>query len=101
MPRGLLDHTARTCPKRSRSTRAALVPWPVPGHWRIWGSRPSTEATPTKPSRYFGRALELYAEAGAAWDAGRVRGRLRALGVRRRLVAAQRPGMRLGRHDRL
>ena len=40
----------------------------------------------------FGRALELYAGAGAAWDAGRVRGRLRALGVRRRLVAAQRPG---------
>ncbi len=41
----------------------------------------------------FGRALELYAQAGAAWDAGRVRGRLRALGVRRRLVAVQRPGM--------
>ncbi len=40
----------------------------------------------------FGRALELYARAGAAWDAGRVRGRLRALGVRRRLLAAQRPG---------
>ena len=40
----------------------------------------------------FGRALELYAQAGAAWDAGRVRGRLRALGVRRRLVTAQRPG---------
>ena len=39
----------------------------------------------------FGRALEAYAQAGAAWDAGRVRGRLRALGVRRRLVAAQRP----------
>ena len=39
----------------------------------------------------FGRALEVYAQAGAAWDAGRVRGRLRALGVRRRLVAAQRP----------
>ena len=41
----------------------------------------------------FGRALELYARAGAAWDAGRVRGRLRALGVRRRLVAAKRPAM--------
>jgi Bacterial regulatory proteins, luxR family len=27
----------------------------------------------------FGRAVVLYAEAGAAWDAGRVRGRLRAL----------------------
>jgi DNA-binding CsgD family transcriptional regulator len=37
------------------------------------------------------RVLEIYAQAGAVWDAGRVRGRLRALGVRRRLVAAQRP----------
>src|SRR5487761_1885386 len=40
----------------------------------------------------FSRALELCAHAGAAWDAGRVRGRLRALGVRRRLVPARRPG---------
>jgi DNA-binding CsgD family transcriptional regulator len=40
----------------------------------------------------FGRALEFYAKAGASWDAGRVRGRLRALGVRRRLVAAPRSG---------
>ena len=40
----------------------------------------------------FSRALELYAHAGAGWDAGRVRGRLRALGVHRRLVSARRPG---------
>jgi DNA-binding CsgD family transcriptional regulator len=40
----------------------------------------------------FSRALSLFAEAGAAWDAGRLRGRLRALGVRRRLVATPRPG---------
>ena len=40
----------------------------------------------------FSRALDLYAQAGAAWDGGRVRGRLRALGVRRRLVPARRPG---------
>jgi DNA-binding CsgD family transcriptional regulator len=39
----------------------------------------------------FGRALALYAGAGAAWDAARLRGRLRALGVRRRLVGPQRP----------
>jgi DNA-binding CsgD family transcriptional regulator len=40
----------------------------------------------------FDRALALYAQAGASWDAGRIRGRLRALGVRHRLVSAQRPG---------
>ena len=35
-----------------------------------------------------GRALEIYALAGAAWDAGRVRRHLRSLGVRRRLLLA-------------
>jgi DNA-binding CsgD family transcriptional regulator len=40
---------------------------------------------------YLGQALELYARAGATWDASRVRGRLRAQGVRRRLVTPARP----------
>jgi DNA-binding CsgD family transcriptional regulator len=38
-----------------------------------------------------GRALVLYDRAGATWDVGRVRARLRALGVRRRLVSTERP----------
>jgi DNA-binding CsgD family transcriptional regulator len=38
-----------------------------------------------------GRALELYARAGASWDAGRVRRRLRALGIRHRLAPAAPP----------
>jgi DNA-binding CsgD family transcriptional regulator len=37
------------------------------------------------------QALELCSAAGATWDARRVRGRLRALGVRRRSVAIERP----------
>ena len=37
-----------------------------------------------------GRALTIYAQTGAAWDAGRVRSRLRAQGVRRRLVTQER-----------
>jgi DNA-binding CsgD family transcriptional regulator len=36
-----------------------------------------------------GRCLALYTELGATWDARRVRSRLRELGVRRRLVAAE------------
>jgi DNA-binding CsgD family transcriptional regulator len=36
-----------------------------------------------------GRALALYTELGATWDARRVRSRLRELGVRRRLVTAE------------
>jgi DNA-binding CsgD family transcriptional regulator len=35
-------------------------------------------------------ALVLYAEAGASWDSGRVRSRLRAHGIRRRLAARER-----------
>jgi DNA-binding CsgD family transcriptional regulator len=38
-----------------------------------------------------GRTLVHYSEAGATWDAGRVRRRLRASGVRRRLVTSARP----------
>jgi DNA-binding CsgD family transcriptional regulator len=37
------------------------------------------------------RALVLYAGAGADWDAGRVRARLRRSGVRRRLITTERP----------
>ena len=37
-----------------------------------------------------GRALTVYAQSGAAWDAGRIRSRLRAHGVRRRLVTPER-----------
>jgi DNA-binding CsgD family transcriptional regulator/tetratricopeptide (TPR) repeat protein len=36
-----------------------------------------------------GRTLDLYTELAATWDARRVRGRLRALGVRRRLTTAE------------
>jgi DNA-binding CsgD family transcriptional regulator len=39
----------------------------------------------------FDRALELTAETGATWDATRLRGRLRQLGVRRRLAHVARP----------
>ena len=37
----------------------------------------------------FDRTLALYTELGATWDARRVRSRLRELGVRRRLIAAE------------
>jgi DNA-binding CsgD family transcriptional regulator len=35
--------------------------------------------------------LEIYARCGASWDGRRVRGRLRELGVRRRIAATDRP----------
>jgi DNA-binding CsgD family transcriptional regulator len=44
------------------------------------------------------RSLQTYSDCGATWDAGRVRGRLRALGVRRRLA---RPATPSGARDGL
>ncbi len=38
-----------------------------------------------------GDALAVYTQVGAAWDARRVRGRLRQLGVRRRIVSSETP----------
>jgi DNA-binding CsgD family transcriptional regulator len=37
------------------------------------------------------RALAINVQVGATWDAARVRGRLRKLGVRRRIVVSDRP----------
>ncbi len=37
------------------------------------------------------RALAIAVQVGASWDAARVRGRLRQLGVRRRIVVSERP----------
>jgi DNA-binding CsgD family transcriptional regulator len=39
------------------------------------------------------RALAIDAQAGASWDAARVRGRLRQLGVRRRIAISKRPAI--------
>jgi DNA-binding CsgD family transcriptional regulator len=47
--------------------------------------------TPAAGLDALGRALVRYTEAGATWDASRVRRRLRANGVRRRLVTSARP----------
>ena len=52
-------------------------------------ARARTGAIPAAIEAFDG-ALVLYAEAGATWDSGRVRGRLRAHGVRRRLVPRER-----------
>ena len=55
------------------------------GRWQvIRGQRPEGITS-------LGAALEVYAQCGATWDAGRVRSRLRALGIRRRLAKPARP----------
>jgi DNA-binding CsgD family transcriptional regulator len=48
-----------------------------------------TESDRAAAVAVLGQALSLFTELGAAWDARRVRSRLRDLGVRRRLAATQ------------
>jgi DNA-binding CsgD family transcriptional regulator len=56
------------------------------------GALSAREGRPDEAVEALGRALESYASCGATWDARRTRQRLRALGVRRRLVTTDRPG---------
>jgi DNA-binding CsgD family transcriptional regulator len=51
----------------------------------------ATEGATDEATAAFDRALAITVEVGASWDAARVRGRLRRLGVRRRIVASGRP----------
>jgi DNA-binding CsgD family transcriptional regulator/tetratricopeptide (TPR) repeat protein len=51
----------------------------------------NTHGRQDKAVAMLGCALVTYTRAGATWDAGRVRGRLRELGVRRRLSTVARP----------
>ena len=91
--RGLLDHDRKVLSEAVTLYEGGPRPLACAGALEDLGVATVDGGDTDDAVEVLGRALELYAEAGAAWDAGRVRGRLRALGVRRRLVAAQRPGM--------
>ena len=90
--RGLLDHDRKVLAEAVTLYEGGPRPMACAAALEDLGVAAVDGGDTDEAVEVFGRALELYAQAGAAWDAGRVRGRLRALGVRRRLVAAQRPG---------
>ena len=90
--RGLLDHNRKDLAEAVGLYEGGPRPLACAAALEDWGVAFVDGGETDEAVEEFGRALELYAQAGAAWDAGRVRGRLRALGVRRRLVAPQRPG---------
>ena len=50
-----------------------------------------SNGNPSAAIKALDRALVTYTECGASWDSGRVRRRLRQLGIRRRLAISQRP----------
>jgi DNA-binding CsgD family transcriptional regulator len=89
--RGLLDHNREDLEGAVVLYEGGARPLAYAAALEDLGAATIDAGGTREAAEVFGRALELYAQAGAAWDAGRVRGRLRALGVRRRLVAAQRP----------
>ena len=90
--RGLLDHNPKELAEAVALYEDGPRPLAYAGALEDLGVATIDGGDADEAVAVFGRALQVYAQAGAAWDAGRVRGRLRALGVRRRLVAAQRPG---------
>jgi DNA-binding CsgD family transcriptional regulator len=90
--RGLLDHNRKDLAEAVALYEGGPRPLACAAALEDLGVATVDGGDTNEAVEVLGRALELFAQAGAAWDAGRVRGRLRALGVRRRLVAAQRPG---------
>jgi len=55
-------------------SREVPARWRWPQRWRTWGAITVKNGDIQRAVDAFSRALGLYAHAGAAWDAGRVRG---------------------------
>jgi DNA-binding CsgD family transcriptional regulator len=89
--RGLTDHNRKDLAEAVALYEGGSRPLAYAAALEDQGVATVDEGDTDEAVEVLGQALETYAQAGAAWDAGRVRGRLRALGVRRRLVAVQRP----------
>jgi DNA-binding CsgD family transcriptional regulator len=89
--RGVLDHDAGELSKAVELFGRASRPLALAAALEDLGVVALDGGATDEAVAAFSRALALVAEAGAAWDAARLRGRLRALGVRRRLVATPRP----------
>ena len=89
--RGLTDHNRKDLAEAVALYEGGPRPLAYAAALEDQGVATVDEGDTDEAVEVLGRALEAYAQVGAAWDAGRVRGRLRALGVRRRLVAVQRP----------
>jgi DNA-binding CsgD family transcriptional regulator len=90
--KGLLEHNAKELAEAVALYEGGPRPLATAAALEDMGAVTVNEGGTSEAVEAFGLALELYTQARAAWDAGRVRGRLRTLGVRRRLATAPRPG---------
>jgi DNA-binding CsgD family transcriptional regulator len=89
--RGLLEHSPKVLKEAAALYEGGPRPLAYAATLEDLGIATVDEGETEEAVGTLGRALEIYVRVGAAWDAGRIRGRLRALGVRRRLPASQRP----------
>jgi DNA-binding CsgD family transcriptional regulator len=89
--RGLLDTDTALLAEAGRLFAATPRPMALASALEDLGVAQLRTGAPAAAVDTLGRALVQYSGAGATWDAGRVRGRLRANGVRRRLVTSARP----------
>ncbi|HEV2347227.1 MAG TPA: helix-turn-helix transcriptional regulator [Actinocrinis sp.] len=89
--RGLVRHDAGELESAVRSLREVPRPPALASALEDLGRIRLDEGDTAAAVEAFDQALALDSAYGAAWDAARVRSRLRRLGVRRRLVASAGP----------
>ena len=89
--RGLVHHDPVELSKAVALFEGGLRPLPLAAALEDLGILAAESGETKRAVDAFSHSLVVFAEAGATSDARRMRGRLRALGVRRRLVTAQCP----------
>jgi DNA-binding CsgD family transcriptional regulator len=89
--RGLWQNSARDLATAVSLFQTGPRPLAAASALEDLGRLQAAEGTAEDAIASLDRALAVAAQAGASWDAARVRGRLRRLGVRRRIGAPERP----------
>jgi DNA-binding CsgD family transcriptional regulator/tetratricopeptide (TPR) repeat protein len=83
--RGLLDGNPDALAAAVERHRSGVRPLALASALEDTGSHAATSGHRTTAVQRLGEALETYVRLGATWDAARTRGKLRDLGVRRRI----------------
>ena len=88
--RGLLDGDLDTLAAAVERHRCGVRPLALASALEDTGSHAATGGHRSAAVQWLGEALETYVRLGATWDVARTRGKLRDLGVRRRIGSPQR-----------
>jgi DNA-binding CsgD family transcriptional regulator len=87
--RGLLDGDPDALAAAVERHRSGVRPLALASALEDTGSHAATGGHRSTAVQWLGEAFETYVRLGATWDAARARGKLRDLGVRRRIGSAQ------------